>query len=166
MPPPAAHRSRSVPLAALTLALLALPLAGCEDDSPTDPGESIAFETIAQDSLSARQVSARREVVRDDVTWSSIWREIFPAVPVPGVDFGSEMTVVAVMAPQPCTARVTIEAIRREDDAVSVSLVENPTAQGCACVAPVQPFHIVRTQRLDLPAEFLVRTGEPALCGS
>jgi hypothetical protein len=147
------------------LGLLALPLLACED-SPTDPGESVPFETLAQDAISAREVSARREVVRDDATWRSVWAEIFPGVPPAAVDFAREMALVGVMAPQPCTARVTIEALRRESDLLSVSLVENPTPLDCACVAPVQPFHIVRTERIDLPAEFLVRTGEPAICGS
>lgn len=165
---PTRHRPRAAgptPVAMLVLSLLAFAPAGCED-SPTEPGGSIPFDTIVQDSVSARQVTARREVVRDELTWRSVWQEIFPGAPPAAVDFDREMTVVAVMAPQPCTARVTIEALRRESDRLTVSLVENPTPEGCACVASVQPFHLVRTARLDLPAEFVARTGPPAICGS
>lgn len=150
---------------AALLTALVLPVAGC-DGSPTEASEAVAFETVVQDSVSARHLTARQEVARDEVAWRNLWREIFPAAPVPSVDFGREMTIVAVLAPQPCTSRVTIEALSRDADLLSVSLVENPTPPGCACVAPVQPLHIVRSQRIDLAAEFRSRTGPPAVCGS
>ncbi len=147
------------------LALLVLPLVGCSA-SPTEPPESVPFQTVVQDALSARQIAARHQVVLDPGSWLSVWQEIFPGAVAPAVDFDREMTVVAVMAPQPCSARVTIESLRRDADRLAVAVVENPTPQGCACVAPVQPFHIVRAERLDLPADFTVRTGAPAICGS
>ncbi len=153
-------------LPAVVLLPLAL-LGGCDDeDSPTEPGEAIPFATVAQDALSARYVAARRDVVRDRPTWETVWREFYPGTPAPSVSFDSETIVLAVMAPQPCTARVTIEEIRRQDREIVVSLVENPTPESCACIVPVQPFHIVRTQRLDEQVRFDARTGPPAECGA
>lgn len=161
----------SVRAALLTagLILLLLALFACDGSSPTGPrGGAIAFETVAQAQVSAVVAGERRDVVRDQRTWAEVWVDLHPGFPepLPVVDFGRDVVVVAAMASQGCSSRVEIRGVVHQVAAVTVSVVEHPTEPGCACFAPVRPFHAVRFPRQSAPIVFAVTEGAPAACGS
>jgi hypothetical protein len=127
---------------------------------------SLTFETLLQQSNPGQAGPARREVIRDEVTWKTVWAELregssLPAEP-PAVDFARDMVILAAMETQGCVSRVTIRGVRgvaRQGQELIVDLLEAPPAPNCVCIVSERPFHLIRLQKSDLPVRFDVEQG-------
>lgn len=134
-------------------ALLPL-LLGCTDDSPTGADSPVVFETIVHTSTSGLTQSEQR-VVRNQTDWVRLWDQLYagvsPKPPLPRVDFGQEVVLVAAMGERPNSCYgVEVVEVRLRDGRLSVRIAETHTV-GCACLEFIsRPVHVVRV-RLVLP---------------
>jgi hypothetical protein len=138
--------------------LVLLMTLGC-DDGPTEPrGEPIAFQTIYASPHSGIE-TRRGEIIRDPSRWSAVWEEVHrqtsPQPPLPAVDFGSDMVILAAagMREDSCWD-VAVGAVASRRGTVAVS-AEEIRRTGCACLAViVHPVHVVRATRSDGSGRF------------
>ncbi len=156
--------SHRILLAALVLA------AACSQVPAPDNGAATAvpFETLVQRSLPGDAGPSRREVIHDEAAWRKAWEELrdggaLPAEP-PAADFEHQMVILAAMEMQSCVSRVTIRSVTRTADALVVDLLEAPPAPNCVCITSERPIHVIRLERVDLPARFEVERGVTS-CG-
>ncbi len=134
------------------------------DDSPTAPGDTpIGFETVVKSSSSGFS-APRREVIRNAGDWADAWNLLYgqhgSPPPLPGIDFGREVVVLAAMGTSNNGCfQVEITSIRlRSGAALDIEVTELEPAPGCACtLAITQPVHVVRLDRLALAESFLVQ---------
>ncbi len=145
--------------------LLCVLVAACS--SPTEPGEDgvLEWRTVAKATVSNHSAQGLRTVVRDPGRWQAVWVQLYgeSAPALPDIDFEREMVVVA-SATLVCFAEVRIETVRQTSEGVHVSLADSGPSSTCLCAVPETTFHAVRTQRVEGPAEFTVRTIPPT-CG-
>ncbi len=133
------------------------------DDSPTAPGDvPIAFETVVRSSNSGFS-TPQREVIRNAGDWADAWNLLYgrhgSAPPLPGIDFGREMVVLAAMGTSNNGCfQVEIISIRLRRAALDIEVTEFEPAPGCACTEAItQPVHVVRLERLALAENFIVQ---------
>ena len=149
------------PIAALLL------VAACSQAPAPDNGAgatAVSFETIVQRSIPGESGPSRREVIRDQAAWRAAWEELHTGSPLPEVDFDRQMVILAAMELQSCVSRVTIRSVTRTADALVVDLLEAPPAPNCVCITAERPIHVIRLERVDLPARFEVERGVTS-CG-
>lgn len=150
------------------LLLILLLAAACSNAPVRNAGDepaaaAVPFETLVQASNPGQGGPSRREVIRDEATWRTVWKEIregsaLPEEP-PAVDFGREMVILAALETQGCVARITIREVTRTADALVVDILEAPPAPNCVCITSERPIHLVRLERTDLPERFEVERG-------
>jgi hypothetical protein len=142
------------------LLVLLLPVFAC-DDSPTEPGERKSVVTATVLSASYTGIDrGRNELLRDAGAWSDAWNEIHarmsPRPPLPSIDFGRDMLVLAALGERPngCFA-VEIRAVEQVGATLRVEVEEAAPGPACSCtLARVQPVHVLRLARHDGPVEF------------
>jgi hypothetical protein len=148
----------------LTAALL---LAACSQapaaDQPAAPAV-LPFETVVQRSLPGQGGPTHREVIRDVAAWRSTWDELKTSEELPAIDFQRQMVILAAMETQGCVSRVTIRSVTRNADVLVVDLLEAPPAPNCVCITSERPIHVIRLEKVDLPARFEVERGVTS-CG-
>lgn len=89
-----------------------------------------------------------RAVVRDSAAWVDLWRVInrpfYPPPPLPPVDFGRDMIVIAALGARPTAGYdIVIEGARQDSAAVEIALRTLSPAPGC-------PVSAAMTQPVDL----------------
>lgn len=134
------------------------------DSAPAPPAAALPFETVVQRSLPGQGGPTRREVIRDAAAWRSAWTELKLSEEMPAVDFERQMVILAAMETQGCVSRVTIRSVTRNADALVVDLLEAPPAPNCVCITSERPIHVIRLEKVDLPARFEVERGVTS-CG-
>jgi len=146
--------------------------AACSSPAPARESAPAAadlpFETLLQRSIPGQSGPSHREVIHDQQAWQKAWTEIregsdLPAEP-PKVDFDRQMVILAAMETQSCVSRVTLRTVTRTADALVVDLLEAPPAPNCICITAERPIHVIRLERVDLPARFEVERGVTS-CG-
>jgi hypothetical protein len=155
---------------------LALALAACTaGPSPGNAGgpaapdtSAVPFETLVQTAVPGQAGKEVRRAVRDDAAWRALWSELRQdsslAEQPPAIDFDREMVVAAAMETQSCVSRVTVRAIRRSGDGLTVDLLEEPPAPNCRCIVAARPLHVVRLQKVPGDVRFTAERGQLS-CG-
>lgn len=144
--------------AGLALASMFLLFLAC-NDSPTEPGGSLGFQTVLKTSLpGAPPDLAGHETVRDQVAWQKVWAELHnesPA-PLPAIDFRREMVVV-VVGPG-CNGVVTVSSIANLEGHLLVSAEGEACSETLATCAILDfSVHVIRVPRSDLPVRVDMR---------
>jgi hypothetical protein len=149
-----------------------LVLAACSQapasNDPAPAPAALPFETVVQRSFPGQGGPTRREVVHDAAAWRKAWTELREGSDLseepPAVDFERQMVILAAMETQGCVSRVTIRSVTRNADALVVDLLEAPPAPNCVCITSERPIHVIRLEKVDLPARFEVERGVTS-CG-
>ncbi|MGH9464338.1 MAG: hypothetical protein ACRD0X_01745 [Thermoanaerobaculia bacterium] len=158
--------ARSAWLGALVLFLFA-----CSDSPtapPLEPGP-VPFTTVLQTQFTGVATS-RQQVIRSSGAWSQVWEEMYPNAanrpPLPAVDFGAEMLLLAAAGEKPHGCHwVEIRSAEGVEGRLQVGVVETgDEVIGCLChQAVVYPVHVVRLARTSAQVVFDVQR-EPAIC--
>jgi hypothetical protein len=149
--------------AGIALAAVLLLAAAC-DDSPTEPGGPVRFDTVLKAILGGPPPDLEgRQVIRDRGAWEAVWDELHegPPPPLPEIDFGREMAIVA-LGPG-CGGSVEITSIGRE----RFELVVRGQARSCSntlCFREDFSVHLVRLARSDGPVSVRIPTPQAGLC--
>lgn len=105
----------------------------------------------------------RRIVVRDQAAWRDIWTSIWrghsPEPPLPEIDFGREMVVVAALGERP-TGGYSIFIDSASEGPAGVTIRIRSVSPGAGCVttqALTQPVDIARLPRRDGALAFVER---------
>lgn len=118
--------------------LLALLLAACGDPwlaaLPPD-ARAVSFRSLGPWNYT-NMAASRRLVVTNRTDWVAVWAQIqgshSPAAPLPAVDFGEEMVVVAAMGTRPTGGyRITIEHVAADSGTVYVDVLESSPGGSC-----------------------------------
>jgi len=101
--------------------------------------------------------------VRDQTEWEALWKRHTsnqsPPLPVPVVDFGTEM-VVGLFAGDKTTGGYEVEITGAElkgSNLYIFYLEKNPAPGGMTIQAVTQPFHLIKLARQDIPVVFVKR---------
>jgi hypothetical protein len=106
-------------------------------------------------------------IVKDSVSWRQTWSRVnqpfIPQPPLPLIDFGREMIIVAAMGTQPTSAAaIRIDAALSDGSRLRVEIQRREGATACpAQSVQSQPVDIVRLPTSDLPVQFVERTTAP-----
>ena len=158
------ERATSLVVSCLSIVFL---FAGCQNSSsPTEP-PTLPPDTRLQTVIEAQNTGIpqrRGEIVLTEDRWQEVWAEIHagsgtPGMPAPTIDFSTEMVILAAMGDEPDSCwKIQITDARSEVVKISVSVAETRPPLSCACPAVViQPVHVVRAPREELPGEFSFR---------
>ncbi|MFI5230035.1 MAG: protease complex subunit PrcB family protein [Gemmatimonadales bacterium] len=105
-----------------------------------------------------------RVVVRDSASWRQLWtqlnRPFIPPPPLPPVDFGREMVVVAGLGARPTAGYdIVIEGAERDSSGLEVAVRRTSPGAGCPVLAVVtQPVDLARLPTLAVDTRFRERT--------
>lgn len=107
----------------------------------------------------------RRVVIRTATEWAALWNEVTanvsPAPPVPEIDFGSEMLLVASMGTQRSGGHtIGIDSVYLAGGGIIHAVVrETSPADSCVVTAALTaPVTAVRMARSSVPVEFRTRS--------
>lgn len=121
--------------------------------------EVLGFETIDRGVSSG--IKAEEELaVRTMAEWRTLWAKhvsnVSPQPLLPEVDFSQEMVIAVFLGQRPTSGYwATSDNISIELSTVEVSYTELQPGPGCGTIQiNTAPFHIVRTERVDLPVHF------------
>jgi hypothetical protein len=122
---------------------------------------AIEFETVDQGEMSYCRCgdscfTGVDMLIKESITWAAFWEEhtmgMEPRPPLPEVDFGAEMVLVAILGFQPTGGGPGIEVLEITVDSRSLNvLIEDDETQGLVPVI-TNPYHIVRLQTLGMPS--------------
>jgi len=131
-------------------------------DSDRDAIISVSFSKIDKGFRSG--IKERKLVtVKSEKEWGELWRlhkgAFLPEQPVLRIDFKEEM-VVGVFSGEKKTGgygtEITkIEEARDKGELIVFFLETRPPPKAMVTQAITQPYHIVKTRRIDLPAKFV-----------
>ena len=105
-----------------------------------------------------------RTVVRDAEGWKRTWRAIHrrvsPVPPVPAIDFGREMVVVAALGARPTGGfSIRVDSVIDAGDALEVVIRKDIPGAGCFLSAALtQPLDLALLPARPLPVRFRDRT--------
>lgn len=125
---------------------------------PTSPAGTTPydFRTLAQGSTSGIHI-ARREVLRDEASWSTFWRDHgasqMPAPERPRVDFAKENVFIATAGDRPDTCWA-LDVTRIQERATNVEVTvrtRGPPPDAFCGDAITQPFHYVTYPKTQKP---------------
>lgn len=158
-------------LVAVSPLVLALPACKPEALPPPDAARSVGdavpvtrlrAEPYSFTYSSGLEAPARR-VIRDAESWrevwTAIWRRHSPELPLPAVDFASEMVIVAALG-QRATGGYSIFIDSAEQTATGITVTIRSSSPGARCGvtgALSQPVDIARLPRTDGAVQFRER---------
>lgn len=142
-------------------------LTACENSSsPTEP-PTLPPDTELQTIYSAKNSGIHTrggEIILTEERWQEVWAAIqagseTPGAPAPSINFSTDMLIFAAMGDEPDSCwNLTITEVRPEVAKIRVDVSETRPPLNCACPAVViQPVHVVRVSREELPGEFNYR---------
>jgi len=144
----------------IVIAVLTAGASAC--GSPTgssSPGQPLGITRLRVEPFSLTYASGLREprrlVVRDASTWqqawSSIWQRTSPEPPIPQVDFGREIVVVAAMGERLTGGfTILIDSALEGTSGVLIRIRSISPGLGCGTtLALTQPVDIARVPRRD-----------------
>ena len=127
-----------------------------------------SFETVARSGHSGHD-DRKNYAIKDISEWRNLWdivnATVFPKPVLPNIDFNNEM-IVAVFMGQRNTGGYSIEIVEIIEKANSLEIMIKETSPSLSpgdvvTQAFTQPFHIVKTKRIDkevLFAEVITKT--------
>lgn len=136
--------------------------AGLTDPPPT-PLTLIRFrsDSIAY-ALYSGISTPENLIIRDAASWSALWQLIHatenPVAPLPSVDFGQEMIVVAALGTRR-TGGYNVLLTEATEDASGIHVQIVATSPGSDCLttqALTQPVDLARVARRDAPVQFSI----------
>jgi len=91
-------------------------------------------------------------VIRDEEGWVALWKEhtsiIFPAPPLPAIDFNREMVIAVFAGEQPTGGYVvTVTEVKQLEEGRGLKVYYTVEAPGSECFVEqifTQPFHIIK----------------------
>ena len=122
--------------------------------APTD----VPFQTLAMGSFSGVKEPTDR-VFKTEPEFDAIWKTLSSApdraVPVPTIDFGSEMVIGTFAGSKPSSGYATeIRSIRETGDELQVQVEDSkPTAGAKTMDMITYPYHIVKVKKTDQISE-------------
>jgi hypothetical protein len=157
-------------LATLTLFWCAAVGISC-GGSPAAPAQTLAVTTVASFDLDGGAFAGETTLaIRDQPTWQNLWSQLntgrVPLLPLPSIDFTTEMIVVAAMGVKPTAGyQVSIASATEQAGSVSVTVVE--TTPGLCAVAQglTAPVVVAKLPLRRGPVTFSV-TQQVRNCGS
>jgi len=161
------HHPRS--LASSLLVSASVALSGCSGDfagaQTGIPSDAAAVQLHVLASGSNSTMSTReRLVVRDAATLETVWPRIvgnvLPAPPVPVVDFGANVVIVAAMGARSTGGyAIAIDEARTAHGDAWISVIERAPGDRCLTTqAFTAPFVMVAVPRFSGEASFVERT--------
>ncbi len=143
----------------LFLVIAMLILFGCTATS----GEKIPFSTLTRGYYANGIEEGFELVIYDDESFSSLWKDIVegitPPPSMPEVDFEKEMVIAVSPGPRP-TGGYDVEIVEIEDLGEKLGVIvvfREPNPDDFVTDAITQPYHIVSTERRNVPVEFVWR---------
>jgi len=139
-------------IAALAASALLAACAAGGAVNPEEGGAELAFESILSQSSSGL-AERLRVVIRDEATWTDVWRRIHepvaPEPPLPNVDFSRHMLIVVALGTRPSGGfAIAVQRITARDGTSEVSVRESCPARGAmVTMALTQPVEVVRLER-------------------
>ncbi len=126
----------------------------CDLDKTNFLVQELTFETISKQSYSGHN-SSQNYVITETSQWSNLWDIVHstmtPKPDLPNVNFNNEM-VIAVFQGSRLTGGYNIEITKiiEEENFVEVYVKEtSPSPGDIVTQALTQPYHIVKTKRVD-----------------
>jgi hypothetical protein len=118
----------------------------------------VVFETIS--GCAGVPNSGFQAKIVDEQSWRALWDNfctgIFPPRPVPTIDFSKEMVIALFLGTRSNSCYgVEIRTIEDSGGKYLVNAVEKVPV-GCLLPAVTYPHHLVKTERRDVPVEFLI----------
>ena len=117
-------------------------------------GQELTFETISKGSYSGHD-ERKDYVIRESSEWENLWGKVqsrvSPTSDLPDVNFNDEM-VIAVFQGSHSTGGYAIEITKivEKENSVEVFVKEtSPSPDSMVTQAFTQPYHIVKTKRVD-----------------
>jgi len=143
-PASAAFASFAIP------ALMLVSLVGCSDsESPAGPGtgsasevppnaQVVAFDMVQEVTTEISGITEKsRRVIVDPAEWTALWDEIqthvMPKPPVPSIDFGTRMVILATMGERTSGGH-TISVIEVAEDEGTLYVVVEEATPGVQCM--------------------------------
>jgi len=127
-----------------------------DEKQPNQTPGSLPMRTLAHPSVSAI-LNPRKVVVRDVLTYQSLWKEhSLSGESPPIVDFSREM-VIAVFLGEQATGgyQITIDGVEETDAALKVTTSVQKPAQGSMVIQMLTaPMHMITVKKSDLPVTF------------
>ncbi len=127
---------------------------------------SVAFGTLdrGEDSHSSL---VEPTTITDPATWGSFWISHSDILPVPSVEFDTDMVVVGILGPkQEAGDSVEVRRILQVDNGTQIEIVELVPGDFCSPAARTHvPFHIVVAPRTPRPHRFSAVGREEVPCG-
>lgn len=118
----------------------------------------IPFKTVCTEAYGSWD-EVGFSLVENADDWKNVWERLYqnlsPMPPLPKVDFGERQVLVYRMGSKPNGGHaVSVEAIRKQDDALQVDVIEQSPGAGCmTTMAIVSPFVVVsfpKTNRSEI----------------
>jgi hypothetical protein len=141
-------------LAAAGVGCSTIDLAGPGDPAPRTSESAVPFQRMRDDSMPLTSNSgladAQRRVIRDEVTWASVWEAIWrnhtPLPPLPQIDFGREMLVVASTGIKPSGGyAIVVEGVEEVGGVLQVKLLSTSPHDRCFVTAAItHPVDVAR----------------------
>lgn len=130
-----------------------------EPPAPLEPAEPSAWEpvvhTVVVDQFFSGIGASKRGLIRTEEEWSRFWQDLYgdqePIPPPPGIDFDTQMVVVAAMGTRPTEGHgIEIGRVLVSEDGIQVEVIETTPGEACvvneASTAPVTAVTIERRQ--------------------
>ncbi len=140
-----------------------LTLGACSAEKAVSDGTLLPIEHIASVVLSPLD-SASYQVILDQNTWAAIWARMVadhapPAPPVPTIDFGSRVVILAVAGEIPTQLHAfRVDEVRLQSGILQVTVVQDWPASQCGSLPVVtHPVDIVSVARVATEATFLTK---------
>ncbi len=120
---------------------------------------SVPFQTVALGEESGLR-SQEALVITTEEGWQELWERHVSSSrrppPLPQIDFSTEMVIALFGGSQPEGVLLQITRIEKRPGRLLVHYaLSGPACSKCALpTGLVQPFHIIRLERLDLPVVF------------
>jgi len=131
-------------------AILVFALSACSDsDSPVGPGtgsasevppnaQVVAFDMVQEVTTEISGITEKsRRVIVDPAEWTALWDEIqthvMPKPPVPSIDFGARMVILATMGERTSGGH-TISVIEVAEDEGTLYVVVEEATPGVQCM--------------------------------
>src|SRR5215510_10082123 len=153
------ERRRIARLVAVPSLAFFVTLIGCG----SEPGPIVPVRLEGLPRQYSGLASSARETIRDPARWASIWFDLvsreYPMRPVPRIDFGREMVLLAALGERPSGGfSISIEHVAVSDTGPGLTVQTRSTAPGQNCIRTLtmtQPVDAVLVPRLDYSVQFI-----------
>jgi PrcB C-terminal len=150
----------------LACSALLLAIAGCLMPSAPAIGQDIPLQRLRPDSvaftLSGTFEEAGQFIARDESTWRDLWQRVHgrsrPVPPLPAVDFGQEMLVIAAMGRRTSGGyAIRLERAYRKGPAIFIVVRQERPGRGCVVPSALTyPVDIARLPASPDPVTFKI----------